>query len=178
MKRIILFLLGLTLLTSGCPALSSGNQPPEELVVLSSSGSTTPDEVPGAVAKADFWENLIAPFLLLVLGLAIVGIWTADLLGGKFAGKGTFFQWQEGENLLWPHILAEYLCAIGLVLSAIGLFFLYSWARPLAFLSLGALIYSAVNSTGWVLARKSRIWYGIPIWISMIFAVVAAVLIW
>ncbi len=39
---------------------------------------------------------------------------------------------------------------------------------PVSLLALGAVIYSAVNSTGWVLAEKNRLAYGIPIWISLV----------
>ncbi len=118
---------------------------------------------------------MAASIIMFASGLGILGIWTADLLSGKFAGKGNFFAWREGEHLLWPHILAEYLTGMALVTGGAGLLMSRDWAFPVSFLALGALIYTAINSSGWVLANKSRMGYGIPIWISLAGAVAAVV---
>jgi hypothetical protein len=117
------------------------------------------------------------PLVMIIIGLGMAGIWAVDIASGKFSGQGHFFCWREGENLLWPHILAEYLVAVGLISGGFGLILLKQWALPLSFISLGGLIYSAINSSGWVLAKKERLLYGIPIWISLAFGIIAMLLL-
>lgn len=119
--------------------------------------------------------TFVAIFLIIV-GLGIAGIWAIDIAGGKFANRGKFFQWREGEALLWPHLLAEYLTALALVAAGTGLLLQAAWSIPLAWLALGALVYTAINSSGWVLADRSRLSYGIPMWVSLFGALVC--LIW
>jgi hypothetical protein len=127
-----------------------------------------PDYTPeGITAEPDPMKNRVIPVFLLIMGIGVAGIWTVDLLSDKFSGQGNFFQWKEGENMLWPHLVAEYLMAAGLITGGIGLYLLLPWAVPLSLFSLGAIVYSAINSTGWVIARKERIGYGIPMWICL-----------
>jgi hypothetical protein len=111
--------------------------------------------------------GIIVPVFMMLAGVGMAGIWAADILSGKFSDQGYFFCWREGENLMWPHILAEYLTAAGLFAGAIGLLVCWEYALPVSFVSLGAVLYSAINSSGWILAVKSRIRYGIPIWITL-----------
>ncbi len=111
--------------------------------------------------------GVIVPVFMMLAGAGIILIWAADIFSGKFSDQGNFFRWREGENLMWPHILAEYLTAAGLFAGAIGLLVCWEYALPVSFVSLGAVIYSAINSSGWVLAVKSRTRYGIPIWITL-----------
>ena len=119
----------------------------------------------------------IIPSLMLIIGSGMAYIWTSDIVSGRFSDRGSFFQWKEEKTLLWPHIVAEYLTAIGLITGGIGLFASRGWALPVSLLALGAVIYSAVNSTGWVLAEKNRLTYGIPIWISLVIAVCSAIIL-
>lgn len=116
-------------------------------------------------------KEFIIPGFLVLMGIGVAGIWTADLLSGKFSGQGHLFRWKEGENMVWPHLLAEYLMALALVTGGAGLWLGQSWALPVSLLSLGAIIYSAINSSGWVIAKKERIAYGIPIWVCLVLAV-------
>jgi hypothetical protein len=111
--------------------------------------------------------EVFPPVFMILAGLGIAGIWTVDIISGKFSDRGNFFRWREGENLMWPHIVAEYLTAAGLFAGAIGLLRFWENALPVSFISLGAVLYSAINSSGWVLASKNRIMYGIPIWITL-----------
>ncbi len=110
---------------------------------------------------------------MILMGSGMALIWTKDMLSGKFSGQGNFFKWKEENTLLWPHIVAEYFTALGLIAGGTGLIVSGSWALPGSFFALGAVIYSAVNSTGWVLADKNRLSYGIPIWISLLVSVSA-----
>jgi hypothetical protein len=124
-----------------------------------------------------FLKETIIPVFMVTAGIAISGIWTADILKGKFSGQGNFFRWREGANLLWPHILAEYLTGCGLIVGGAGLWFKANWALSVSLVSLGALIYSAINSSGWVLAEKDRFAYGIPMWISLLGAIIAILML-
>jgi hypothetical protein len=126
-----------------------------------------------AVSNFDIISNWIVPIFMIIVAIGIMGIWTADIISGKFSGQGNFFKWREGENLLWPHILAEYLTAAGLITGGVGLYNGKEWALSVSLLSLGAVTYSAINSSGWVLADKSRIAYGIPMWVCLAGSVVS-----
>lgn len=123
------------------------------------------------------YKNFIVPAVMFIIGGGIIALWTKDICSGKFSGKQNFFQWREGENLLWPHIIAEYLTSIGLITGSIGLYFEKDWSLLLSLLSLGAVTYSAINSSGWVLAERKRIFYGIPIWVSLIGAIISIIIL-
>lgn len=115
-------------------------------------------------------SSRIIPAILLIIGFGMLGIWAVDIAKGKFKSQGNFFKWVEGENRLWPHILAEMLTGLLAVVCAIALFFDLSWAGNLSLVTLGAIIYSCINSSGWVIHKKERMSYGIPIWISLLLA--------
>jgi len=119
----------------------------------------------------------IIPVIMWITALGLVGIWTRDIVAGKFSGQGSFFKWREGENMLWPHICAEYLTSLGLIAGGTGLWMGGPWGLPVSLLSLGALVYSAINSSGWVFAEKERLPYGIPMWISLAGAVFSLIVL-
>ncbi len=123
------------------------------------------------------YKNLIIPIFMITMGLGMAGIWGADIASGKFSDQGNFFKWREGENIMWPHIMAEYLTAAGLITGGIGLYNGKEWAVSVSLFSLGAVTYSAINSSGWVLADKSRTAYGIPMWISLAGSAVSFVIL-
>jgi hypothetical protein len=118
-------------------------------------------------------KNIVIAIFMVVAGFGISGIWTADIVGGKFSDQGSFFEWREGENMLWPHICAEYLTSAALITGGIGLLAVKEWALNVSFAALGALTYTAINSSGWVLAKKERMGYGVPMWISLTGAIVS-----
>lgn len=68
-----------------------------------------------------FLMNWVIPLVMIIIGLGMASIWLIDILSGKFSGQGSFLRWREGENLLWPHILAEYIVAVGLIAAGLGL---------------------------------------------------------
>jgi hypothetical protein len=117
--------------------------------------------------EPELYKNRIIPIFMMTMGVAMAGIWGADIASGKFSDQGNFFKWREGENLMWPHIMAEYLTAAGLIAGGIGLYSGKEWAVSVSLFSLGAVTYSAINSSGWVLADRSRTAYGIPMWVSL-----------
>jgi hypothetical protein len=117
--------------------------------------------------------NLYISVFMILSGLGIAGIWTVDIIKGRFARRGGFFYWREGENMLWPHILAEYMTSLALIIGAIGLYTEKEWGLNISLAALGALLYTAINSSGWVLAEKNRMSYGIPMWFSLAGAVIS-----
>jgi hypothetical protein len=125
----------------------------------------------------DLMKNRVIPIFMITIGLGMAGIWTADIASGKFSEQGNFFSWREGANMLWPHIMAEYLTAAGLITGGLGLYQGKGWAVGVSLFSLGAVTYSAINSSGWVLAEKDRIGYGIPMWVSLAGSAVSLVIL-
>ncbi len=127
--------------------------------------------------KADLYKNRVVPIFMIISGIAMAGIWTADIISGKFSDQGNFFKWKEGENLMWTHILAEYLTSAALITGGIGLYNSNEWAVNVSFVALGSLAYAAINSSGWVLAVKERIAYGIPMWVCLTGSIVSFVIL-
>ena len=75
------------------------------------------------------------------------------------------------------HIFAEYLTSAALITGGIGLYNSKEWAVIVSFAALGAVSYAAINSSGWVLAEKERIAYGIPMWASLAGSIVSIVIL-
>jgi hypothetical protein len=94
----------------------------------------------------DLYINRIIPIFMVVAGIGIAGIWSADIASGKFAEQGNFFKWREGENLLWPHILAEYLTSAALITGGVGLYNSKECALNVSFCALGVKFNSKVYS--------------------------------
>lgn len=114
--------------------------------------------------------------LLLVMGLGIAGVWTRDILGSDHVdlGDGLFAARDpDSGSLFWPHWLAEYATAAGLVIGGVGLLADASWAGAVAGIAAGALLYTSVNSLGWALADPDRRPYAIPMFVGVVVAVIA-----
>jgi hypothetical protein len=111
----------------------------------------------------NFWISFFVPVFMILLGAGIAGIWTVDIMKGKFYNQGNFFNWiNDGGDKMWPHIFAEYITAAGLIIGGIALYTAKPWATPFSLVFLGALCYTSLNSMSWVFAQKDRIGYGIP----------------
>jgi len=115
--------------------------------------------------------------LLILMGVAIAGVWTRDIIAGEKVdlSRGVFQarDWEEGP-LLWPHWLAEYATALLLISGGIALLADAGWGSPPAALALGALFYSSTNSLGWALADRDRYSYAVPMVIGILVSVVGA----
>ncbi len=111
----------------------------------------------------------VIPTFMLLIGIGIIIVWAADILKGKFSHMGSLFRWtNDGGDLMWPHLTAEFLTAAGLIISAIALPGQQNWALYLTLSSLGALFYTSLNSLGWVFAKKERRPYGVPMLVALI----------
>ena len=108
--------------------------------------------------------EVVVAGLMILMGVAIAGVWTRDILVGDKVdlGDGIFRACDESGSLLWPHWLAEYTTAILLLGAGVGLLVDTDWAPLLAALALGALFYTSVNSLGWALAVADRRAYVAP----------------
>jgi len=106
-----------------------------------------------------------------VMGVAIAGIWTRDIITAEqldiTAGRIRARDPHAG-TLMLPHWIAEYATAISLLAGAAGLLAGAAWATPLGLVALGALVYTSINSLGWVLAERARTLYGVPMVVGAI----------
>lgn len=125
----------------------------------------------------DYTAIAIAIFMLM-MGLGMAIIWAIDMAKGKFSHMGHFFRWtNDGGDLMWPHIIAEYLTAAGLIAAGMGTLAGLDWAPPLSLVMLGALCYTSLNSLSWVFANKERLPYGIPMMVSLVGGILAIALL-
>jgi hypothetical protein len=112
---------------------------------------------------------------MIVMGLAIAGVWTKDIIAGdKVDLSAGLFRARDGNEgpLLWPHWIAEYATAAALLAGGMGLLADAAWGRPVAGLALGALFYTSVNSLGWALARSDRLGYAVPMLAGVVVSLV------
>ncbi len=115
---------------------------------------------------------------MILMGLGITLIRTMDILRGKFREQGNLFHWKnDGGDLMWPHLLAEYLTALVLVMGGIGLFRPFQGSLLLSMAALGALFYTSLNSLGWVLVRKERCAYGTSMMAGILGSVICFVVL-
>lgn len=118
--------------------------------------------------------------IMICCGLAIAGIWTADILKGeKIDISNGLFKARDSEcnSLMWPHWIAEYSTGIGLIIGGVGIFLNISWSYNLSLIVLGALLYTSMNSLSWAFANKERLSYAIPMLISFVGACFSILLI-
>jgi len=113
----------------------------------------------------DAKDNII-PIFMAFDGIAIATLWTIDIHKNNLLKDG-FFKSEEEGKLFWPHLIAEYGTALGLVVSAYGLYNNKEWAKSSSLISLGALTYTSLSSMGWSLAKKERMIYVTPMLISL-----------
>lgn len=119
-------------------------------------------------------ENLlqerVAPTGLLITGIGIGTVWTLDLISQKNINmNGSIFKARDKSTnqLIWPHLVAEYSTATVSIISAVGLYNNKNWAKPLSLIASGLVAYTSVNSMSWVLSEKGRYAYAIPMMIGL-----------
>jgi hypothetical protein len=119
-----------------------------------------------------FLENRAIPAFMAFNGLAMAGIWTVDISKGVL--QDGFWKSREGDDrLFWPHLIAEYATAASLLAGAYGLYTAAPWGESAAFISLGALAYTATSNLSWSLAKKKRLSYAVPMLIGLSGSVVS-----
>ena len=122
--------------------------------------------------SVSFLENRAIPVFMALNGLAMAGIWTVDISKGVLPNG--FWKSREGDDrLFWPHLIAEYTTAAGLLAGAYGLYTAAPWGESAAFISLGALAYTATSNLSWSLAKRERLPYAIPMIVGLAGSVVS-----
>lgn len=119
--------------------------------------------------------QLAVAVFALVMGVGVATIWTLDLARGRVDLGAGLLHAREGGDLLWPHWLAEYATAAVLIVGAIAWLAGAAWADGVLLVGLGALVYTSVNSLGWVLAEPARRGYGVPMLVGAVGGVTAVV---
>jgi hypothetical protein len=100
------------------------------------------------------------------------GPWIVDISKGVLPDG--FWKSREGDDrLFWPHLIAEYTTAAGLVVSAYGLYTTAPWGESAALISLGALAYTATSNLSWSLAKRERLPYAVPMMVGLAGSVVS-----
>lgn len=115
--------------------------------------------------------------LLVVMGVGIAGIWTRDIVAGEQVDLSQGFfaaRDEDAGSLMWLHWLAEYATAATLTVAGVALLADAEWARVLAAVGAGALLYTSTNSLGWAFARRDRLAYAIPMLFGVVVGLVAA----
>jgi len=94
------------------------------------------------------WDKRLLATSLLLVGVAILGIWGMNLADGAFP-EGVLV-YQDG-NYPILHLATEFLMAGAALAAGIVLLTGARWGRGLALFALGTLAYSGINSLGWAL---------------------------
>jgi hypothetical protein len=124
----------------------------------------------------DLVETVVG-ILLAVMGIAIAGVWTRDIIVRDDVDVSVgFFEARDpsGGTLYWPHWIAEYGTATALVFGGIGLVLDAVWATVVAGLATGSLLYTSTNALGWALAEPERRPYAVPMAFGICVAVFSA----
>lgn len=121
--------------------------------------------------------DITVALLMIVMGVAIAVIWTRDIVAGQKVdtSAGLLAARDVDGSLFWPHWVAEYTTAIGLIVGAVGLLTEAGWGAPVAALALGALFYTSTNSLGWAFAERERFAYATPMLVGIAVSILGAV---
>jgi len=112
------------------------------------------------------FKNLLL-VLLLILSLAIFGIWGVNFAGGAFS-EGVFVGQPETALPIF-HLVAEFLMATLTLVGVIGFWRKKQWAKGLTLFGMGMFTYSAINSMGWAVINDPA--QAIPMGITLIIVV-------
>ena len=107
----------------------------------------------------------ISSFLMLVMGIAFIIIWIADINNNPEVDMSRgFFRAREkaSNNIFWFHITAEILTGLLLIAGGTVIFLDIKELYPLVCFSVGALFYTSLNSLSWAFAEKHRYNYAWP----------------
>ncbi len=85
----------------------------------------------------------IAAVYAMLVGAAMIGLWTALLLTGEVP------ELETNPLEIGYHLVAEFLTGIALVVSGAGLWRGRRWAERVFTVALGMLLYTVINSAGY-----------------------------
>ena len=109
-----------------------------------------------------------AAIYAIIVGIAMVGMWSRDLLTGQVPELIT-----EPIDIILT-IVAEYLTAVALMISGFGLIKKRSWGFKAFLLSMGFLLYSVMSAAGYFGQKGEFVMLGMMV-VIFILAVVFAV---
>ena len=124
--------------------------------------------------------DIIASFLMLIIGSAIIIIWFADINNNPEVDltKG-FFRAREksSNNLFCFHLLAEFITGILLIIGASVILLNENELMFLVYFASGSLFYTSLNSLSWAFAFKRRYSYAYPMIAALILSVLIPVIL-
>ncbi|NYT12511.1 MAG: hypothetical protein GKC03_08210 [Methanomassiliicoccales archaeon] len=94
-------------------------------------------------------SDLVSIFLI-AIGLLIIGMWTALLLGKKVDDLET-----NRLGMIY-HIIAEFLTGLLLVAAGVSSILDARWSFEISLVALGMLIYTVINSAGYYAQRGEK----------------------
>lgn len=112
----------------------------------------------------------IAAGAMIVMGAAIAGVWTRDIVAGARVdlSGGILAARDSDGTLLWPHWLAEYATAVALMVAAVAIMAEADRSPVLTGIATGALLYTSINSLSWALSERDRSAYAIPMVLGVV----------
>jgi hypothetical protein len=120
--------------------------------------------------------DFAAVFAILV-GIAMVGQWLITMLKKEIPGTGAGTIVGRGRVEMGFHWAAEFLTAAALILCGSGLLQDWSFAHQGYLISMGMLIYTVINSSGYF--AQKREWPMIGVFaILLILSIVSLIMVW
>jgi peptidoglycan/LPS O-acetylase OafA/YrhL len=94
-------------------------------------------------------SDLVSIFLM-AIGLLIIGMWTALLLGKKVEDLET-----DRLGMIY-HILVEFITGMLLVLAGVSSILDARWSHEVSLVALGMLLYTIINSSGYYAQKGDK----------------------
>ena len=92
-----------------------------------------------------------ASVYMITVGVMIISLWV------MLISTGSVTEFTEEPLDISFHIAAEFLTAVLLLSSGIGLIKKNKWSMQLSYISLGALLYTIINSSGYYAQRSEPV---------------------
>lgn len=124
--------------------------------------------------------DLIASFLMLIIGSAIIIIWFADLNNNPEVDlkNGLFKAREKGSNnILCFHLVAEFITGILLITGGITILLHEHELMFLVYFASGSLFYTSLNSLSWAFAYPGRYMYAYPMIIGLVVSIMVPILL-
>ena len=118
--------------------------------------------------------SLVTSFLLLIMGIAFIIIWIADINNNPEVDMSAgFFRAREksSNNIFWFHITAEIITGLLLIAGGTVIFLGIHELYPLVCFSTGALFYTSLNSLAWAFAERHRYSYAWPMLAGLVISI-------
>ena len=93
----------------------------------------------------------------ITVGIGMIGQWVFTLTRKQVAGPEAGATLGRGQIEMRFHWAAEFITALALISAGLGLLLVYPWAQKIYLVSIGMLIYTIINSSGYF-AQKGEWW--------------------